>query len=54
MIDLVALVLRMRQQFFEFRDVFPSPTQIDWTKVLVEIVVDEILDMVGRTLSMLK
>jgi hypothetical protein len=54
MIDLFTLILRMGQQFFEFRDIFPSLAQIKWTKVLVEIVVDEILNMRRRTLSMLK
>ena len=54
MIDLVGLVLWVGKQFLEFSDVLPGLAEVQRPKIVVEIVVDEILDMWGGTLSMLK
>lgn len=54
MVDLVGLVLGMRQQFLELSDVLPGLSEVQRPEIVVEIVVDEILDMWAGTLSMLK
>jgi hypothetical protein len=52
--DLTALVLGMRQQFLQLRDILPCFGQVERSKILVEVVVGEVLHSGGSTLSMLK
>lgn len=54
MVNLVGFVLGMGKQFFELCDILPGFTEIKGTEILIEVVVDEILDGCGGTLSMLK
>lgn len=54
MVDLVGLVLGMRQQFLELSDILPGLAKVQRPEIVVEIVIDEILDMWAGTLSMLK
>jgi hypothetical protein len=53
-INLVGFVLGVREQFFELGDILPGFAEIEGAEILVEVVVDEILDGRGDTLSMLK
>ena len=52
--DLAGLVLGMRQQFLQLRDILPSFGQVERSKILVEVVVGEVLHSGEGTLSMLK
>lgn len=54
MIDLVGLVLGMRQQLLQLSDVLPRLAEVQGPEIVVEIVIDEVLDMEAGTLSMLK
>lgn len=54
MVNLVGLVLRMREQLLQLSHVFPGLAEVQGPEVLVERVVDEILSEGGATLSMLK
>ena len=54
MVDLVGLVLRVRQELLQLSHVFPGLAQVQGPEVFVERVVDEILSGRGTTLSMLK
>jgi hypothetical protein len=54
MVDLIGFIIWVGEQFFEFGYVLPGLAEVERTKILIEIVVEEILDMEGGTLSMLK
>lgn len=54
MIDLAGLVIGIRHQFLELRDVFPCFGEVKWSKILVEAVVGKVLPSLRCTLSMLK
>jgi hypothetical protein len=53
-VDLVALILRMRQQLLELGHVLPGLAQVQRPEILVETVVDQVLRRLRGTLSILK
>ena len=54
MVDVVAFVLGVRKQFFEFSDILPSFAEVEGPEILVEAVVEKILAERMDTLSILK
>jgi hypothetical protein len=38
-VDVVAFVLRVREQFLKFSDILPGFAEVEWSKILVEAVV---------------